>query len=700
MNSSRALNSDTLLSSRKLFLEFNDFRINRTLYSFPEPSRLAFVVIPRLLHVNQPGLPGYIGPNVPCGIYNLGLDQSAQRILEQVFPDTILRRDENTEPFIHSLFLIGSIGTIAQSDKSDMDFTLLVEKKRFSEKSYQLFQKKLRAIEQWTWDQFQLETHFFVNDIEDVKNNNFGESDSENTGSAQAKLLKEEMYRTMIVVAGKIPFWWVVPLKTDDASYTQLHKNMTDGNTLLKHEEFVDIGNVDDIAPGEFFGGSIWILIKSFQGPFKTLMKMGLLEEYIHGNTKFNLLCHEIKKKLHGGTPFTDIDPYLALFERVHNFFIKTKGSNEIDALRTSFYLKGATRIHPNDNQTTSKDPYKTRLMEMINAWEWYTETLDHLNQYDQWHVMEKATLGNRVHKVIINSYKSISEKNKTLDSKENFISKKDTHLLGRKLFSLFRKSPSKVENIFSLVDGDIAEQGLTFLQAHSEDRKMAKWQLIRGKTHSLANQISRDKIIKTSSSLPFLVAFTALNKLYGKKTELLLRGEGISIKTFDLNAILKQLSESFSQVNISAISNQDLLSCERATKLYLVIDFGCPPPRKIFQNNIQDCKNREELNEFIHSRLDKIVQFTVIQLSSWGELFCQTYSGTKLMDRFLSDIGPQIDPIYLNRPDFLSIYIPSGKESVLQIPWLKNYLTHSFKVIVDDSPHSNLESHAEFAIK
>ena len=132
---------------------------------------------------------------------------------ERLFPKTILRGGENHSPFIHTVLLMGSTGSMAQSQKSDLDFTLLVDKHSVSPERLELFDRKLQAIEEWTWKTFNLEIHFFNNDILDVKNNIFGESDSESTGSALAKLLKEEMYRTAVITGGKFPFWWIVPLK-------------------------------------------------------------------------------------------------------------------------------------------------------------------------------------------------------------------------------------------------------------------------------------------------------------------------------------------------------------------------------------------------------------------------------------------------------------------------------------------------------
>ena len=230
-----------LLKNRRFFLQFNQHKIERALNTFSEPDRMIFMVIPRLLHVNQKGLPGYLGEDVPCGIHNYTIDPQTLFFAEKLFPAVIIRRHETLTPAIHSLLLVGNVGSIAQNQKSDLDYTLLVDKSRLSENDIALLKRKLKLIERWVMFEFDLETHFFINDIQEVKNNIFGESDSESTGSAQAKLLKEEMYRTMIVAAGKIPFWWIVPVRTDNNEYDNLFQRVSKGETLLDGDDFIDI---------------------------------------------------------------------------------------------------------------------------------------------------------------------------------------------------------------------------------------------------------------------------------------------------------------------------------------------------------------------------------------------------------------------------------------------------------------------------
>ena len=672
---------EMLFSNRQDFLRFNRFKIDRNLITLSEIDRLIFLVAPRLLHVHQEGLPGYFEGDPPCGIHNFNLDRESQVAAEKLFPDVIIRRNPELKPVIHTALLMGSVGSIAQTKKSDLDYTLLVDKKDFTEESMKLFQKKLNLIETWTWDNYNLETHFFINDFEEVKNNIFGESDSESTGSALAKLLKEEMYRTMIIVSGKVPFWLIAPVNCDDDRYYELYEKLLTGKTLLKKEEFIDMGNVDDISQGEFFGGSIWALIKSFKSPFKTLMKMGVLEEYMFGDTKSNLLCHQIKDKYFSDIPYLDIDPYLIMFERVQKFFTESKSEEEVDALRHAFYLKVGTQVTVDEFEKGSDIWRKSTLIKMLKEWEWTADKIEKLNQYSNWQMMHKVDLGNRINKILMASYKNISEKNKTLDPSESLITEKDTHLLGRKLFSFYRAAPNKVDNLGALVDGKTAENELTFILEQKSRTDKPEWYLVRGRTRAFLEQIDKENIIRKSSTLPFLLAFTVFNNLYSQNTEVLLRSEGDSIKENDLVELLKILKSFIESVNIAALSNEDLLGDAKINQLFLLVDFGNPPPPEITMGNIRDCKNNDELNQFINKRIERARNITSIYLTSWGELFCKSYAGLNCMPRCINDLSSQVSPERVERLDFLKVYIPSGRKEILQIPWLNNYISRSLKI-------------------
>ncbi len=665
--------SEILFRNRLKFVEYNRFKLERILSSFAEPTRRVLSILPRLIHVNHNKLPGYVAPNTPSGIHRLKLNQETKRCLERVFPHVALHRMGTLAPVIHSMILIGSMGTIGQNEHSDLDFTLLVDRQSLSPEGLQLLKTKMERIEDWAWKEYGLEMHFFINDVEEVRKNIFGESDRESTGSAQAKLLKEEMYRTMTLFAGKAPFWWMVPVDTDDKRYRELYHLVASGRTALQAEDFVDIGNVDEISPGEFFGGSIWTLIKSFHAPFKTLMKMALLEEYILRPSRFNLLCHDIKRHVQAGVAHDDIDPYLALFDRVQKYFSEKKSGEEIDALRIAFYLKSGTRITSREMETIGKPPREARMLKLIHAWNWRGDTIDRLNRYPEWPMMEKVKLGNRVHKILMACYKVISEKKQELDPGRNSISQRDTHLLGRKLFSFYRKAPYKVENILAHVEGKALEEQLTFLHLPGKDKENPAWHLIRGPVVDINHPVVPEAVIRRAATLAFLIAFAAWNELFENKTRVFLRSQGFSIKDHDLRTILEDLAGRFARVDIASISNQDLESPQRITQLYLIVDFGLPLSRDLLAG--MEPSSATDAQPSAQERLTHIKTLSAIHLTSWGELFCKSYTGRDCMSRMLTSIKPEVNAQSLMEEEFLKVYIPSGEPANLKMPWLEEHI-------------------------
>ena len=304
----------------------------------------------------------------------------------------------------------------------------------------------------------------------------------------------------------------------------------------------------------------------------------------------------------------------------------------------------------------------------------WSPEKLEHYNEFDTWQMMQKVALGNQVNKILMSSYRNISEKNKTLSNEESLITEQDTNLLGRKLFSFYRKAPNKVENLVTIVDGNTAEKELTFIATFDHQEKPT-WYLVRGKELNFLEYIPTESIIKKSATLPFLVAFAGLNRLFLSQTQIWIKSAGHSIREHDLRVLLNQITNFSSQINITAISNKYLTAKEVINSVYMIVDFGTPLPREITIGNINNCKTAEELQQFLDRRLERIKHLSCVYLTSWGELFCKTFSGMDCIGRCLNEISPQLKIESLQQRNFLKIYIPSGRREILQIPWLNNYI-------------------------
>ena len=112
-----------------------------------------------------------------------------------------------------------------------------------------------------------------------------------------------------------------------------------------------------------------------------------------------------------------------------------------------------------------------------------------------------------------------------------------------------------------------------------------------------------------------------------------------------------------------------------------MIADFGNPPPITITSGDIKDCKNSKELNEFLNKRLERIQSISTIYITTWGELFCKTYSGLDCMNRALIELSPQINPERVQAPNFLKYFIPCNRKELIRVPWLDGYILRSLKM-------------------
>ena len=108
----------------KKFLKINDLRLQRTRESISQRQVDFLKILPLLFHINHPLLPGYTSSQCPTGIPLYNPDREAlhcARIISKSFE----HKHRAYQKFdIYALYMMGSTGTIAYSEKSDFDIWL------------------------------------------------------------------------------------------------------------------------------------------------------------------------------------------------------------------------------------------------------------------------------------------------------------------------------------------------------------------------------------------------------------------------------------------------------------------------------------------------------------------------------------------------------------------------------------------------
>jgi len=133
-------------------------------------------------------------------------------------------------------------------------------------------------------------------DQEDIQKNCYARFNDPATLTAPKIFLKEEFYRTFLMIAGKIPFWTILPSQSDAITYTALVKNISSISQLtLISNEFIDLGPVEKPGPQDILKGLLWHVCKAKFDPVKALIKASMLFSTNFGQGNPGLLCDEMK---------------------------------------------------------------------------------------------------------------------------------------------------------------------------------------------------------------------------------------------------------------------------------------------------------------------------------------------------------------------------------------------------------------------
>lgn len=655
----------------RAFREFNSIRLEKTLETLNREEQKIFICIPYLLHLNEKDIPGFIeDEETPFGIANFEWSSKSLGLLRELFPECRVQKKTLPKKPIESLALMGSCGSIAMTKKSDFDFWLCVDSTRFTERQLELIGQKCKAIEAWA-DGKNLEVHFFINDLGKILANKFGHADEESSGSALGYLLKEEFYRTFIILEGKYPVWSVVPARCDDALYDRCAEIIQNSTELDRHN-FADFGNIQHIPLEEYYGATLWQIVKGYKNPFKSLLKMGILEVYFRNmeNPEHLLLCNSVKMKVHSlSTPLCMIDPYVAMFKALIDHNAATGNKDKDRLLKICFYLKTgfsvrsaeecAKRMNELGTKLDRKETNWLEVNELIfhrqfSKWGWNNLVISDLNAFSNWPFDKVKNLGEQINTFTLDIYRSLTGDISRIKVK-HMITAVDITVLGRKIQSLYRELPDKVSNVYHIKDEHV-EQILTFYQHDSE------WSLYKTSVSKSTADAKSSYILRTAASIHDLVFWIIHNDIYRPNiTSVSVKSDDPAVGAAFMKGLLDELYKFFPQVKVSSIANSKLLSKPLIEKIL----FMCYEP---------DCDHQnDEVREII---------LTCFFRNTWGEQFV-----TNIATR-----NPITAALNLLQGNLLADYRTATKEEIIRIynPMRTN-INFKVKKTSGEGFHSNL---------
>jgi len=205
------LDRKALANVKKRFVRLNRQRLFRMRKGLSLVQRDFSDIVTLAIHENHPILPGYINKEVPSGISDYTPGKIAIRAAKRMAKSFTHKKRAQMKREILSIFIMGSSGTIGHSGESDFDIWVC-HRKDLDKDGLDLLQQKLTLISEWA-KSIKLDSHFFLMDEDYFRRQSSAPMNKEASGSSQHFLLLDEFYRTAILLAGRYPLWWMVPVE-------------------------------------------------------------------------------------------------------------------------------------------------------------------------------------------------------------------------------------------------------------------------------------------------------------------------------------------------------------------------------------------------------------------------------------------------------------------------------------------------------
>ncbi|HJR28248.1 MAG TPA: class I adenylate cyclase [Pseudomonas sp.] len=628
---------------RARFLKLNEGRMARAMEGLSTRQQTVLSLLPLFFHVNHPLLPGYVSGSTPAGLSNYEPDANtlaeAQRLTRSFSYKP--RHGSNPPRPIHGLFLMGSLGTLAQADQSDMD-VWVCHAPELSESELTELRKKCQLLETWAASQG-AEAHFFLIDPARFV---LGERDtqlsSEDCGTTQHYLLLDEFYRTAIWLAGRTPIWWLVPVYEEAAYEGYTHTLLS--KRFIRADETLDLGHLAYIPPGEFIGAGLWQLFKGIESPYKSVLKLLLTEVYASEHPKVHCLSLRFKQAVFANRlDLDELDPYMMVYRRIEEYLTARREPERLELVRRALYLKVNRKLTGSSARTLSWQ--RSLLERLAHEWHWDQRQLALLDSRSQWKVRQVSAERRALVGELNYSYRFLTQFARH-EQTVSLINKRDLNVLGRRLYAAFERKADKVEFINPGIAPDLAEDTLTLVQApNKKEPGQTQWGLYNGSL--TAHEWEHFAPIKRSRQLLELLTWCHRNGVIDSSTRLALHPGSSDLSEFELFNLLGSLQQSIA-LPLTTVAEEPLLRASVPNEILILVNIGVDPLKHHRDLNILMITERTDSLSYAGVRENLVLTLDQVTLNSWNEVLVSRFDGSHALLDCLRD--------YLN-------YLPDGPQ-------------------------------------
>ena len=604
----------------KRFAAINMDRLKRLRDALSERQQRVLDALPLLFHTNHPMMPGFVSRVTPSRLanYKLTKDQITlgRSIARSFTPNIDISHPED----ILAIYVMGSVGTIAQSEKSDLDIWLCF-RPGLPRKAIETLNRKCECLSEWAW-QVRLEVHFFLMDNQAFKQGRLSALNEESSGSAQRLLLLDEFYRTAIHIGGRKPLWWFVPSEQEN-NYVDYSAHLLE-KRFIREDTVLDFGGIATIPDGEFVGAGIWQLYKAIESPYKSALKLLLLEAYAHRHPNITPLSLSFKSQVFNGEmDINELDSYVMIYRHIEEYLMEQNQPKRLELARRCFYFKV--------NKPLSKPPrakqksWQRQLLEKITSqWGWTAETIELLDQRANWKAPQVANERSLLVSELNHSYRFIQEfANETGAVRE--ISTEEITVLGRKLQAAFERKPGKIEWINPGISSDLSEPIICLTEVFDHDAQINIWTAFSresGTPHS-----GKSTAVKSSVNMVELLLWCYFNGVIDASTYIDLQNTP-SLSEFSYRKLLNAFQQ-WLPLPLPQPKHDTFNRASAPTKVLMLLNVGTSPTPHLDEQGIQRLSSQGDALRYSGFEENLCASVDFLSQNSWQEINTRRFDGS-----------------------------------------------------------------------
>lgn len=639
-----SLDRDQQKQILRRFIQITLGRLSRIRDDLSEQQQLFLDALPVLLHTNHPEFPCFVSEYTPSGICKYQPSGAELQKVHKLAPGFTLPDAKQNRQQILGLYLSGDCGTIIEAERQNM-IVWLCHADNLGANEISLLERKCGLIEEWARS-LNLDVRFCIFD------NHFNSS---RKGQQLQNTELDLFYRTGVLVAGRMPLWWLVPPE-EEAKYQQFASILRHKN-YINDDDVIDLGGVGDIPATEYIHNAIDLLSDINKQPYELCLKQAVSEMYINEQPHTLLLSRQYKYAVYNDELNLDaLDPYVMVYRRIEQYMSKRQEFNRLELIRRCFYFQVDKQL----SQHNSKPTWQRKLMESLTReWRWNKDKLKHLDNRCQWRADQVKSERLDLVKELTGSYRFLSEFARRNRSELNAQLIGDMHILGRKLHCWYERKAGKVDLINLDISNSLHEENLYFCQV--KHRTQTVWAVY---AEPVSHRDTPNTLpLRRSESLTELAAWCHLNGISDEQTRLSIVEGDHQLHDSELQAIFRTLREQLpSDSPLLRPAKASFKQPSRPTKVLAFINVGIDSSRagKNDKNRLLGMTTAFDYHEH---RNNLVINLETLTTNSWGEVICKAFSGSIALLNCIKDYMQSVPPsthASLPKPDF---YCFSGRQ-------------------------------------